>query len=44
MVALSVTKGPLTVVSLGGGVAVIALLLVNMPRLRAAYRARRRVV
>jgi len=41
VVALSVTKGPLTVVSLGGGVAVVALLLVNMPRLRAAYRARR---
>jgi UDP-GlcNAc:undecaprenyl-phosphate/decaprenyl-phosphate GlcNAc-1-phosphate transferase len=40
VVALSVTKGPLVVVSLGGALAVVALLLVNMPRLRAARRAR----
>jgi UDP-GlcNAc:undecaprenyl-phosphate GlcNAc-1-phosphate transferase len=42
MVALSMTKGPLVVVSIGGALAVLALLLVNMPRLRAAFRARRR--
>jgi UDP-GlcNAc:undecaprenyl-phosphate GlcNAc-1-phosphate transferase len=40
VVALSVTKGPLVVVSLGGALAAVALLLVNMPRLRAARRAR----
>ena len=40
VVALSVTKGPLVVVALGGALAAIALVLVNMPRLRAAQRAR----
>ena len=39
VVALSVTKGPLVVVALGGALAVVALLLVNMPRLRAAPKA-----
>jgi UDP-GlcNAc:undecaprenyl-phosphate/decaprenyl-phosphate GlcNAc-1-phosphate transferase len=40
VVALSVTKGLLVVVWLGGALAAVALLLVNMPRLRAARRAR----
>ena len=44
VVALSVTKGPLVVVSFGGSLAVVALVLVNMPRLRTAYRARRHPV
>jgi UDP-GlcNAc:undecaprenyl-phosphate GlcNAc-1-phosphate transferase len=42
VVALSITQGPMIVVSIGGTLAAVALLLVNMPRLRAAYRARRR--
>ena len=40
VVALSVTQGPLVVVSIGGSLAAVALLLVTLPRLRANYRAR----
>jgi UDP-GlcNAc:undecaprenyl-phosphate/decaprenyl-phosphate GlcNAc-1-phosphate transferase len=42
VVALSITQGPMIVVSIGGSLAAVALLLVSMPRLRAARRARRR--
>ncbi|MDQ1494394.1 MAG: UDP-GlcNAc:undecaprenyl-phosphate/decaprenyl-phosphate GlcNAc-phosphate transferase, partial [Actinomycetota bacterium] len=41
VVALSITQGPMIVLSIGGTIAVLTLLLVNMPRMRAAYRARR---
>jgi UDP-GlcNAc:undecaprenyl-phosphate/decaprenyl-phosphate GlcNAc-1-phosphate transferase len=41
VVALSVTQGPLVVVAIGGALAAIALILVNMPRMLAAFRARR---
>jgi UDP-GlcNAc:undecaprenyl-phosphate/decaprenyl-phosphate GlcNAc-1-phosphate transferase len=41
VVALSITQGPLIVASIGGLLAVVALLLVSMPRLHALYRARR---
>jgi len=40
IVALSVTQGPLIVVSIGGSLAVVALLLVSLPRLLSLYRAR----
>lgn len=41
VVALSITQGPLIVASIGGSLAVVALLLVSLPRLNAIYRARR---
>ncbi len=41
VVALSIIQGPMIVLSIGGTIAVLTLLLVNMPRMRAAYRAHR---
>jgi hypothetical protein len=41
VVALSVTQGPLVVISIAGSLAVVALLLVSLPRLHAIYRAHR---
>ena len=41
VVALSVTQGPLIVASIGGSLAMLALLLVSLPKLRSSHRARR---
>lgn len=41
VVALSITQGPLIVFSIFGCLAVLVLLLVSLPRLRASYRGRR---
>jgi UDP-GlcNAc:undecaprenyl-phosphate GlcNAc-1-phosphate transferase len=41
VVSLSLTQGPLIVFSIGGCLAVLVLLFVSLPRLRASHRARR---
>jgi hypothetical protein len=41
VVGLSITQGPLLIASIGGSLAVVAIVLVSMPKLRAAHRSRR---